>query len=117
MFQTGNDQIRIRLLRQRLTETLLVERGQISAAEDMEQLELAGPVDAVISVCDTMNYVLEETAMGRVFSRVYRFLKPGGYFIFDLKTVYCYRNDIGSREYSEQDEDVRYIRDNYYDEH
>ena len=84
--------------------------------QDMEQLELAGPVDAVISVCDTMNYVLEETAMGRVFSRVCRFLKPGGYFIFDLKTVYCYRNVIGSRVFAEQDEDVSYIWDNYYDE-
>ena len=52
--------------------------------------------------------------MRRVFDRVYQFLKPGGYFIFDLKTIYCYRNIIGSRTLAEQDEDVSYIWENYF---
>lgn len=82
--------------------------------QDMQELELAEPVDAVISVCDSMNYILEEDDMRRVFQRVYQYLKPGGYFIFDLKTVYCYRNVIGSQILAEQDEDVSYIWENYY---
>lgn len=82
--------------------------------QDMRELELAGQVDVMVSVCDSMNYILEEEDMQRVFQRVYRFLRPGGYFIFDLKTVYCYRNVIGNQVFAEQDEDVSYIWENYY---
>lgn len=82
--------------------------------QDMEQLELAGPVDAILSVCDSMNYILEEDGIRNVFDRVYQFLKPEGYFIFDLKTIYCYRNIIGSRTRVEQDEDISYIWENYF---
>lgn len=82
--------------------------------QDMEQLTLAEPVDVILSVCDSINYILEEDGMRRVFDRVYQFLKPGGYFIFDLKTIYCYRNIIGSRTLAEQDEDVSYIWENYF---
>lgn len=82
--------------------------------QDMEELELAEPVEAIISVCDSINYLLQEEAMTSTFSRVRKYLKPGGYFIFDLKTAYCYRNIIGNQTWVEQDEEVSYIWENYF---
>lgn len=82
--------------------------------QDMEHLELAEPTDVVLSVCDSMNYILQENALENVFRRVHDSLKPGGYFVFDLKTVYCYRNVIGNKTWVEQDEDVSYIWENYF---
>ena len=82
--------------------------------QDMEKLELAGPVDAVISVCDSINYLLQEDALSSVFSCVRKYLKPEGYFIFDLKTAYCYQNIIGNQTWVEQDEEVSYIWENYF---
>ena len=82
--------------------------------QPMEKLELAGPVEAVISVCDSINYLLQEEDMISTFSRVKKYLKPGGYFIFDLKTAYCYQNIIGNQTWVEQDDEVSYIWENYF---
>jgi cyclopropane fatty-acyl-phospholipid synthase-like methyltransferase len=82
--------------------------------QSMEELELDEPVDAIISVCDSMNYLLQDEAMTALFARVKKYLKPGGYFIFDMKTVYCYRNIIGNQTWVEQDEEVSYIWENYF---
>lgn len=82
--------------------------------QKMENLELAEPVDAIISVCDSINYLLQEEALNAVFERVHKYLKPGGYLIFDMKTAYCYRNIIGNQTWVEQDEEVSYIWENYY---
>lgn len=88
--------------------------GILYLEQNMEELELAEPVDAVISVCDSLNYLLQEDALNAVFQKVYKNLKPNGYFIFDMKTAYCYRNIIGNQTWVEQDEDVSYIWENYY---
>lgn len=82
--------------------------------QDMRELELAGPVDVMISVCDSMNYLLEEEEVRDVLGGVRKFLRPGGYFIFDLKTVYCYRNVIGSQIWAEPGDEISYIWDNYF---
>lgn len=82
--------------------------------QNMEEMELDAPVDAMISVCDSVNYLLQEDLMNALFARVKKYVKPGGYFIFDLKTVYCYRNIIGNQTWVEQDEEVSYIWENYF---
>jgi SAM-dependent methyltransferase len=84
--------------------------------QNMEELELLSLVDAIISVCDSMNYLLDETALDKVFANVRKYLKDDGYFIFDMKTEYCYRNVIGNRTWADMDEDVACIWENDYDE-
>ncbi len=86
----------------------------IYVEQNMENLELDGPVDAIFSVCDSINYLMQESALLNTFSRVREYLKPEGYFIFDMKTVYCYRNIIGNQTWVEQDEEVSYIWENYF---
>ena len=82
--------------------------------QSMEKMELDGPVDAFISVCDSMNYLLHEDEMANLFQRVKKYLKPDGYFIFDLKTVFCFRNVIGNQTWVEQDDEISYIWENYF---
>lgn len=82
--------------------------------QDMRELQLAEPVDVMVSLCDSMNYLLQEEELSEVFRRVYQFLKPGGYLIFDLKTIYCYRNIIGSQTWAESGRDLSYIWENYF---
>lgn len=52
--------------------------------QNMKEWELPEPVDAVISFCDCLNYVLEEQDIRSVFSSTYDGLKPGGTFLFDV---------------------------------
>ncbi len=82
--------------------------------QPMEEMELSEPVDAMISVCDSVNYLLHEEQLEGLFSRVKQYLRPDGYFIFDVKTAYCYQQIIGNQTWVEQDEDISYIWENYY---
>ena len=63
--------------------------------QDMREFELYGTVKAVISVCDSINYILEEEDLRKVFQLVNNYLDPGGVFIFDLNTLYKYREILG----------------------
>lgn len=82
--------------------------------QDMRELELYGTVGTVISVCDSINYLLEEEDIVQVFGRVNNYLYPQGIFIFDFNTVYKYRMVIGDATIAENREDCSFIWENYY---
>ena len=82
--------------------------------QDMRELELYGSVKAVVSVCDSVNYILETSELEKVFRRVNYYLDPGGLFIFDFNTDYKYREVIGNQTIGENREDKSFIWENYY---
>ena len=82
--------------------------------QDMREFELYGTVGAVISVCDSLNYILDEEDMQKVFDLVNNYLYPGGIFVFDFNTVYKYKTVIGDTTIAENREDCSFIWDNYY---
>lgn len=84
--------------------------------QDMREFELYGTVRAVICVCDSINYILESEDLLQVFRLVNNYLDPGGYFIFDLNTVYKYKDVMGETTIAENREEGSFIWDNYYDE-
>lgn len=84
--------------------------------QDMREFELYGAVGAVISVCDSINYLLEEEDVVQTFRLVNNYLFPRGIFIFDFNTVYKYAAVIGDTTIAENREDCSFIWDNYYHE-
>lgn len=82
--------------------------------QDMQEFELYGTVRAVVSVCDSVNYVTEKEELEQVFRLVNNYLDPGGIFIFDFNTEYKYREVLGDRTIAENREDSSFIWDNYY---
>ena len=84
--------------------------------QDMREFELYGTMRAAVSICDSMNYILEEDDLLRVFSLVNNYLDPGGIFIFDLNTVYKYQEILGEQTIAEDREECSFIWDNFYDE-
>lgn len=84
--------------------------------QDMRELELYGTVAAVVSVCDSMNYLLEEDDLLEVFQRVNEYLEPGGVFLFDLNTIYKYETLLGETTICENRPEGSFIWENYYDE-
>ena len=83
--------------------------------QDMREFELYGTVRAIVSVCDSMNYILEEEDLLQVFRLVNNYLDPGGMFIFDLNTTKKYR-DMGETTIAENREAASFIWENYFDE-
>jgi len=84
--------------------------------QDMRELELYSTVGTVVSVCDCVNYILEEEELLEVFSLVNNYLYPGGIFIFGFNTDYKYREVIGDTTIAENRDDCSFIWENYYEE-
>ncbi|MBO4749848.1 MAG: methyltransferase domain-containing protein [Lachnospiraceae bacterium] len=83
--------------------------------QDMRELSLYSTVGTVVSVCDSLNYLLEEDELLQVFSLVNNYLYPRGIFIFDFNTDYKYREVIGDAVIAENREDCSFIWENFYD--
>lgn len=84
--------------------------------QDMRELELYGTVGTVVSVCDSLNYLLAEEDIVQTFARVNNYLYPQGIFVFDFNTVYKYAEVIGDATIAENREDCSFIWENYYHE-
>ena len=84
--------------------------------QDMRELELYSTVGTIVSVCDCVNYILDEAELLQVFQRVNNYLYPGGIFIFDFNTEYKYKEVIGDTTIAENRDDCSFIWENYYDE-
>ena len=84
--------------------------------QDMVSLELPHQVDAVVSICDCMNYILEEEDLKEAFRRVREFLKEDGVFVFDMNSHYKYKEILACNTFAEDREDASFIWDNFYDE-
>ena len=82
--------------------------------QDMREFELYGTVRAVVSICDSINYITEPEELLDVFSLVNNYLDPGGVFIFDFNTLYKYQEVLGDRTIAENREECSFIWDNYY---
>lgn len=71
------------------------EDGILYLCQDMREFELYGTVAAIICVCDSINYILTEEDLSKVFRLASNYLDPGGLFIFDMDTEYLYREVLG----------------------
>lgn len=83
--------------------------------QDMREFELYGTVGAIISICDSMNYLLEEDELYSVFQLAENYLDTGGVFIFDMNTI-CKYEQIGDSVIAETREEGSFIWQNYYEE-
>ena len=82
--------------------------------QDMREFELYGTVKAIVSICDSINYITEEEELLEVFRLVNNYLDPQGVFIFDFNTVYKYSEILGNQSIAEDREACSFIWDNYY---
>ena len=71
--------------------------------QDAAQLQLPTQFDLVLSLFDSLNYILSPEKLQEAFRRVYAHLRSGGAFIFDVNTEYALReglfdqDNLGSR--------------------
>ncbi len=82
--------------------------------QDMRGFELYGTVRAVVSVCDSVNYITEPDELEEVFRLVNNYLDPKGIFLFDFNTVHKYRDVIGDSTIAEDRGVCSFLWDNRY---
>lgn len=102
-----------------MLQTAMEENGGqdiLYLQQDMRQFELYGTVRAIVSVCDCMNYLMEYEDLVQVLKLADNYLDPGGVFVFDMNTVYKYREILGEQTIAENREEGSFIWENYFDE-
>jgi len=118
LFNAGYDMIAV----DNAEEMLMIARDKameesmdiLYLLQDMREFELYGTVKAVVSICDSMNYITDASDLLKVFKLVNNYLDPGGVFIFDMNTLYKYREMLGDKTIAENREDCSFIWDNYF---
>ena len=82
--------------------------------QDMTKFGWIGPVDAVVSGLDSVNYVTKPRKLLKMFQSVHENLSPGGLFLFDVKTPAALEGADGETCLDE-DEDLYCVwRADYY---
>lgn len=84
--------------------------------QDMRRFALHRPQDAVLAVCDGVNYLTLKGAES-FFASAYAALAPGGVLLFDISSRYKLANVLGNNTFAEDEQQAAYIWKNIYDEH
>lgn len=67
--------------------------------QKMQDLDLYGTVNTVVCTLDSINHLPGRADVRKAFGRVSLFLEPGGYFIFDLNTLYKHEKVLGNHTF------------------
>ena len=60
--------------------------------QQMENIDLYGTIDTCICTLDSLNHITEKRKLQQVFDRVALFMNAGGFFLFDVNTVYKHQH-------------------------
>lgn len=72
---------------------------------DMRDFSTSYPVDLILCLCDSLNYLLEPQDILDTFINVYHSLKNDGTFIFDIDSLYKMNNILNNYQENEEDDD------------
>lgn len=84
--------------------------------QKMQKLDLYGTVDTVICALDSINHLTLEKDVQTAFDRVSLFMNPGGWFLFDVNTVYKHRHVLADNIFLYDTDEVYCIWQNHYEE-
>lgn len=84
--------------------------------QNMIDFQLGEKFQAIISICDSINYILDEEDLLQTFKKVKEHLEEDGIFIFDINSHYKLSQIIANNTFIEDREDIYYIWQNYFDQ-
>lgn len=77
--------------------------------QDLKELDGLTNLDAAISYCDVINYIVNEVEIRTVFERVANSLKDGGLFIFDVHSLFHVKHNCINQTFADVTEEASYI--------
>jgi len=83
--------------------------------QDITEFELYGTVRAVISTCDSLNYICDPKELAETFKLVNNYLEPDGVFIFDMNAPEKYEEVLADNVFAENRETASFIWENTFD--
>lgn len=104
------------MLEEAAEKNAMLKKSVLYLNQDMREFELFGTVDCVLCLCDSINYITDESELLHVFKLVNNYLEPKGLFIFDINTIYKFKNVLADNSYGQTTDTAAYTWENYYDE-
>ena len=92
-----------------------VEPEILYLCQDIADFELYGTVRAVVSTCDTFNYLTEPEQLLKSLKLVNNYLDPDGVLIFDMNAPEKYEEILSDNVFAENREEASFIWENSYD--
>ncbi len=83
--------------------------------QDMRELTLHKPVDAINCACDGVNYLLGDEDLSAFLASANRALKPNGLLLFDVSSAYKLEHILGGHTYGDDTKGCTYLWRNRYD--
>lgn len=72
----------------------------------MECLDLYGTIDTCICTLDSINHITDEKILEKAFERLSLFMNKGGYFLFDVNTIYKHKKVLGDNAFIFETDEV-----------
>ena len=82
----------------------LREQAPVFLHQSMPRLRLGMTADAAVSTLDSLNYLTRTADLRQTLARVFRWLRPGGWFYFDVNTPWKLRRMDGQVYLDETEE-------------
>ncbi len=107
-----------------ISESMLTLAGEKASAkglsiplilQNMGSLDYNRKTDAVLCLCDGINYMTDKSEVEELFVKVSAIVNPDGVFIFDISSEYKLSNVLGNNVFAENKPEVSYIWENFYD--
>ncbi|MHB1483313.1 MAG: class I SAM-dependent methyltransferase [Saccharofermentanales bacterium] len=83
--------------------------------QDITAMELFGTVDIIVCLLDTVNHILSEPKLDRMFRLCKNYLNPGGLLIFDAATPCYFENILGDNVFYDIKDQYTLIWQNHID--
>ena len=83
--------------------------------QDMCELRLPRPADALICACDGVNYLTDAARVTAFFRAAFQALRPGGALAFDISSRHKLEEEMGDAFFGEERDDVAYLWANSLD--
>ncbi|WP_079530338.1 class I SAM-dependent methyltransferase [Halobacillus hunanensis] len=77
--------------------------------QDITDLKGLHGYDCIVSYCDVMNYITDESSLDAVFKHAYQALSEQGLFLFDVHSVDHIVNDLCGQTFAEVYDDLSYV--------
>lgn len=84
--------------------------------QDVRNLALHRPVDAITCMCDGFNYILSDIELLSIFKKIYELLNRQGILLFDISSYYKLSKVLKDNIMADASEDISFIWFNTFDE-
>jgi len=96
-------------------EDAMSEPEILYLCQDISDFELYGTVRAVVSTCDTFNYLTDPDDLLNSLKLINNYIEPDGVLIFDMNAPEKYELVLSDNVFAENREEASFIWENSYD--